>query len=83
MNNKIAGYRRMLGLTQKEMAKKFGISKQAYYLKEKGTTAFSDSEKILFKMMLRPLFPQITIDEIFFAPDVLESTESLLGKEVE
>ncbi|WP_281738335.1 helix-turn-helix transcriptional regulator [Enterococcus dispar] len=83
MNNKIAGYRRMLGLTQKEMAKKFGISKQAYYLKEKGTTAFSDSEKILFKMMLRPLFPQITIDEIFFAPDVLESTERLLGKEVE
>lgn len=66
MQNKLAGYRRMLGMTQKQMADEFGISKQAYYLKEKGNTAFSDSEKLQFKEMLKPIFPHITIDEIFF-----------------
>lgn len=66
MRNKISGYRHMLGLTQNDMAKEFGISKQAYFLKEKGDSAFSDREKIKFKNMLLGLFPGITIDEIFF-----------------
>lgn len=64
--NKIAGYRKMLGKTQTEMGKKFGISKQAYYKKEKGVVPFSDNEKLVFKKMLTPLFPNITIDDIFF-----------------
>lgn len=67
MANKIAGYRKMLGLTQKGMADKMGISKQAYFLKEKGETAFSDKEKQLFKNLLLPIFPEITIDAIFFS----------------
>lgn len=67
MKNKIVGYRKMLGLTQTEMAKKMGISKQSYYLKEKGETAFNDREKQLFKDMLLPIFPEITIDSIFFS----------------
>lgn len=64
--NKIVGYRKMLGKTQDEMAKEFNISKQAYWQKEKGCTSFSDREKILFKKMLLPIFPNITIDDIFF-----------------
>lgn len=64
--NKVVGYRKMLGKTQDEMAKEFNISKQAYWQKEKGSTSFSDREKILFKEMLLPIFPNITIDEIFF-----------------
>ena len=75
MKDKIAGYRRMLGMTQSKMADCFGISKQAYYLKEKGATAFSDEEKVLFKEMLLPLFPQITIDEIFFGPNTKKCKE--------
>lgn len=63
---KVAGYRKMLGMTQKEMAQQFNISTQAYWQKEKGKTPFSDKEKILFKNKLKPLFPNITIDEIFF-----------------
>ena len=47
--NKIIGYRKMLGFTQTDLAKEFGISLQAYRLKENGTTAFKDSEKVLFK----------------------------------
>lgn len=68
--NRIAGYRRMLGLTQKEMAEKLNISVQAYSKKELGKTPFKDSEKIAFKKMLEPLFPEITIDEIFFKKNV-------------
>ena len=64
--NKIIGYRKMLGFTQTDLAKEFGISLQAYRLKENGTTAFKDSEKVLFKNLLIPIFPSITIDDIFF-----------------
>lgn len=64
--NKIAGYRKMLGMTQKDMAKQFEISYQAYWKKEKGEVAFSDKEKLQLKKMLQPIFPNITIDEIFF-----------------
>lgn len=66
MKDKIAGYRRMLGYTQTSMAKEFGISKQAYYMKENGKTQFNDEEKIKFKNMLKQIFPNITIDDIFF-----------------
>lgn len=66
MANKIAGYRKMLGKTQADMANIFNISQQAYRLKEKGETQFNDKEKMKFKQMLLPIFPSITIDEIFF-----------------
>lgn len=65
MNNIIAGYRRMLSMTQVDMARKFGVSRQAYYLKEKGQTPFSDKEKVIFKDLISTIFPDITIDEIF------------------
>ncbi|MCK1166918.1 MULTISPECIES: helix-turn-helix transcriptional regulator [Streptococcus] len=65
--NKIKGYRNMLGLTQEELGKKLGISKQSYYNKETGKTSFSDNEKIMFKTLLQPLFPEITLEEIFFS----------------
>lgn len=65
-NLKLAGYRKMLGKTQFEMAEVFSISRQSYYLKEKGKTAFNDKEKLIFKNLLKPIFPNITIDDIFF-----------------
>lgn len=68
--NLIAGYRNMLGKTQTEMAKEFGISLQAYRLKEIGKTPFSDREKLEFKELLIPIFPNITIDDIFFRAKV-------------
>lgn len=64
--NKIKGYRNMIGKTQKDMAKMLGISSNAYNKKEKGETPFKDNEKIMFKNMLLPYFPEITIDDIFF-----------------
>lgn len=70
MKEKIAGYRTMLGFNQAEMAKKLGISKQAYRMKEVGKTQFNDKEKMLIKEMLKEIFPNITIDEIFFSQKV-------------
>lgn len=63
---KVKGYRIMLGLRQDDMAKQFGISKQAYSAKERGVTRFTKEEMIVIKEMLLPLFPGITIDDIFF-----------------
>lgn len=63
---KIANYRKALGFTQKEMAAKFGISKQAYYRKEKGYVPFNDKEKLILKNMIKEILPEITIDELFF-----------------
>ena len=65
-NTKIRGYRTMLGKTQKDMAEIFNISIQAYSAKERGRTRFSNEEMIIIKKMLLPMFPGITIDEIFF-----------------
>ncbi|MCW6663312.1 transcriptional regulator [Aerococcaceae bacterium NML190073] len=64
--HKVRGYRNMLGLNQSEMGKIIGCSKQAYNNKERGRTAFSDEEKMKFKEKLLPLFPNITLEDIFF-----------------
>lgn len=57
----------MLGMTQAEMGLKLGISKQSYHCKETGKRAFTDSEKMKFKKLLTPLFPNITLEDIFFS----------------
>ncbi|MGX0341720.1 helix-turn-helix transcriptional regulator [Staphylococcus hominis] len=65
--NKVVGYRNMLGKSQEKMAKEFNISSQSYRLKEKGQVNFNKNEMIKFRDLLREnLFPNITIDEIFF-----------------
>ena len=66
MTNKVKGYRNMLNLTQKETAIKLGISYVSYCNKENGKRDFKDVEKIKFKEMLEPYFPNITLEEIFF-----------------
>ena len=55
----------MLGLTQAELGKKLGMTKQTYYNKETGRCSFTDTEKIAFKKLLLPMFPDITIEDIF------------------
>lgn len=66
MKVKIRGYRNMLGLTQEQLGKQLGMSKQTYHNKETGKNAFSDEEKMKFKKLLLPLFPDITLEDIFF-----------------
>ncbi|HFU4432911.1 TPA: helix-turn-helix transcriptional regulator [Streptococcus suis] len=64
--NKIRGYRNMLGLTQEQLGEKLGMTKQSYHNKEVGKNSFSDDEKMKFKQLLLPLFPDITLEDIFF-----------------
>jgi DNA-binding XRE family transcriptional regulator len=64
--NKIRGYRNMLGMTQEKLGEELGITKQSYYAKEVGKNSFSDDEKMKFKKLLLPLFPNITLEDIFF-----------------
>lgn len=64
--NKVKGYRNMLNLSQEEISSILGITKQSYYLKENGIREFKDNEKLKFKELLIPFFPDITLEEIFF-----------------
>ena len=62
----LSNYRKAIGYTQTDMAKVFGISLQAYYRKEKGHTPYTDKEKILFTDLVKPVFPNATIESLFF-----------------
>lgn len=64
---KVKGYRVMLNKSQEDMSKLFGITKQAYSAKERGLSRFTDKEMMMIKEMLKPIFPEITIDDIFFS----------------
>lgn len=64
--NELANMRKAIGCTQKDMAKEFGISVQAYYRKEKGYTPFTDEEKVIFRDLVITMFPFVTIDSLFF-----------------
>lgn len=65
--NKIAKMRKFKGITQEDMAKKFGISLQAYWRKEKGLVPFNDFEKLKIIEIFKSDFPKITIEDIFFS----------------
>ncbi|GAB2499602.1 transcriptional regulator [Alkalibacterium psychrotolerans] len=73
--DKVKGYRVWLGLTQKEMASKLGISRQAYSDKENGKYSFNDREKEIIRDLFKEVSNDITIDEIFFSKKVAKSFE--------
>lgn len=65
--NKVLGYRKMLGKTQKQMAMEFSISEQSYRNKEKGKVEFKKDEMIKFKSLLVGKgLNNITLDDNFF-----------------
>lgn len=64
--NTIKGYRNHLGMTQKKLADYLGISITSYRNKENGITSFTDDEKILFTDLVKTIFPNVTIESIFF-----------------
>ena len=66
-----AGYRRLIGMTQKDLAKLFGVSVQSISRKEKGLSPYTDEEKIILRDLVRnKAIPNITIDSIFFKEEV-------------
>lgn len=62
----IAGYRKMTGLTQREMAKRLSISEGTYRNKEKGKASFKDGEMKVFYELVKKTNPSVTFQEIFF-----------------
>ncbi|WP_342388133.1 helix-turn-helix transcriptional regulator [Salinicoccus bachuensis] len=70
MKNNVSKYRKFIGLTQTELAEHFDITLQSYSRKERGVIPFNDREKVEIKNLLLEHFPDITIDEIFFADEV-------------
>lgn len=56
----------MAGFKQEDVAKKFGITTQAYSKKERGITSFTDTEKITFKELISSVAPDETVGSIFF-----------------
>lgn len=72
----LSSYRKAIGYTQKDMSNIFGISRQAYYRKEKGYTPFSDKEKVIFKNLVKPVFPNVTIDSLFFTENTKKCKET-------
>lgn len=78
MNN-LSHFRKGNGYTQSDIAKFFGISLQAYYRKEKGYTPFTDKEKVIFMNLVKPMFPDVTIDSLFFAENAKKYKEKTWG----
>lgn len=66
MNNIICGYRKMTGLTQKEMAEKLNISEGTYRNKEKGKSSFKYKEMVDFHEIISKKNLSVTINDIFF-----------------
>jgi len=64
--NKVAGYRNMLGMTQKDIAKYLEITSQSYSNKETGKNSFSDKEKVKIKSLFNQINENLSIDDIFF-----------------
>lgn len=80
--NKIVQCRKALGYTQLDMAKKLNVSRQSYYRKEKGYVSFNDTEKMFLLETFRELFPQLTIDELFFSSKYKEKQRNVEEKGV-
>lgn len=66
MVNKILGYRKMLSMTQKEMADKLGLSEGQYRAKEKGYYDFSKTEMEKFHELVHAKVREVEITDIFF-----------------
>ena len=64
--DKIAGYRKMLNLTQDDMANLLGISLSSYNKRENGRVDFSDKQKIIIRDIITRHFPNENMESLFF-----------------
>lgn len=64
--NKIAGYRKMLGLTQEELANKIGISRSSFQSKENGKFPFKQTEMKKIVIVFQQADLNVTLDSLFF-----------------
>lgn len=70
MNKQLIAYRKILNMSQTDMAKAIGIGLTAYNFKETGKSDFTQSEMLSIRDIIKKYNPNITIDEIFFSQSV-------------
>ena len=70
MNKQLIAYRKILNMSQTDMAKAVGIGLTSYNLKENGKSDFTQSEMRSILNVLKKHNPNLTIDEILFSQSV-------------
>lgn len=65
MNRTLLGYRTMLGLNQKQLGAKIGMSNTNYCKKELGKAEFRADEMFKIMKVINEKFPLITMEQIF------------------
>jgi len=65
MNKYLLGYRKMMHLTQLEMATKMQITLTSYCYKENGKRDFRQTEMEQIMDILNVEFPSLTMDKVF------------------
>lgn len=77
LNNTLKAYRKLLSISQTEMAEILGMCLTSYNQKEVGKKEFTHSEMITIVEFLKTKVPGITAEEIFFTNKVIKmKTES-------
>jgi len=66
----VAAYRKIVNMTQSQMAEVAGIAREGYNLREKERTSWRSTEMQKILIELRKTFPELTYD-IFFEDAVL------------
>lgn len=66
MINNLAKYRKFIEMSQKEMATVANMCLTSYYMKEKGTREFTQTEMFNIYSYIKKRVPEITIEELFY-----------------
>lgn len=72
MNKTLKAYRKLLNLTQKDMAEIVDICLTSYNMKEQGKQDFTQSEMLAITNHIKKTIPDVTMDDIFFKDRVIK-----------
>lgn len=64
--NRLAAYRKLIGLNQTQMAEELSMSLTSYSRKESELINFSETEMRKIVTIIREKVPEVTMDDIFF-----------------
>lgn len=68
--NRVAAYRKLIGLNQIDIANELEINLSTYSQKESGKRDFTESEMIKIVAIFKKYIPDITANDLFFANEV-------------
>ena len=77
MNRNLIGYRKIVGLTQKEIAKQIGIGETSYCHKERGQTDFTQTEMEKIVDLFQSLGYELMMNYLFFRGESLDKQQKI------